>query len=106
VEPRRRGALGRRGRRADPDRWYVSAATGPGTAHAGERARGRLYRWSAAAWEALPLPGTCMPYALVCTDGELLAGMADGQVLRSGDGGDGWEDVGVGLDPIVAMAAA
>src|SRR3954451_20059548 len=36
---------------ADPERWYVSAASGPGAAHAGERARGRLYvregtRWS------------------------------------------------------------
>src|SRR5204862_8213333 len=35
---------------ADPDRWYVSAASGPGAAHRGEDSRGRLYRWNAA-WE-------------------------------------------------------
>jgi hypothetical protein len=32
--------------------------------------------------------------------------MADGRVLRSGDGGEAWEDAGVRLDPIVAMAGA
>jgi hypothetical protein len=38
----------------DPERWYVSAASGPGAAHAGERARGRLYRWADDAWQTLP----------------------------------------------------
>jgi photosystem II stability/assembly factor-like uncharacterized protein len=92
---------------ADPERWYVSAASGPGSAHAGRRARGRLYRWDGTSWEALPLPDDdAMPYALVATDEELVAGMADGQILRSGDGGESWHDVGVRVDPILAMAAS
>jgi hypothetical protein len=91
---------------ADPDTWYVSAASGPGAAHTGRSARGRLYRWEGAAWRALPLPSQSMPYALAALpDDELLAGMSDGRLLRSGDRGDSWEDLGVELDPIVAMAA-
>jgi hypothetical protein len=89
---------------SDPERWYVSAASGPGAAHAGPRARGRLYRWEGA-WRALPVPGESMPYALAAVDGELLAGMADGRVLRSGDGGSSWEDAGVRIGSIMAMAA-
>jgi hypothetical protein len=38
-------------------------------------------------------------------DGELLAGMADGRVLRSGDDGESWEESGVRVGPIAAMAA-
>ena len=30
---------------ADPEHWYVSAASGPRSAHRGADARGRLYRW-------------------------------------------------------------
>jgi hypothetical protein len=87
----------------DPERWYVSAASGPRAAHSGERARGRLYRWHDG-WRALPLPDGSMPYALAATDGELLAGMADGRILRSRDRGDSWDDVGVRVGSIVAMA--
>jgi hypothetical protein len=90
---------------ADPDRWYVSAASGPGAAHAGDRARGRLYRWEGS-WRALPLPSDSMPYALATVDGELLAGMADGRILASGDGGDTWDDAGVSVGSVLAMAAA
>ncbi len=90
---------------ADPERWWLSAASGPFTAHAGASAHGRLYAW-AGAWHALPLPSEAMPYALAVTDGELLAGMSDGRVLRSGDGGEAWDDLGLDLGPIVAMAAA
>src|SRR4051794_8867930 len=83
---------------SEPDHWYVSAASGPRAAHAGEHARGRLYRW-AGGWEALPLPGGSMPYALAFSAGELVVGMADGQVLCGG------ADTGLRLDPIVAMAS-
>lgn len=90
----------------DPARWYVSAATGPGAAHSGERARGRLYRWDDA-WQALALPSDAMPYALAATDGELLAGMTDGQILRSRDRGESWDELDVRVDgAIPAMAAA
>jgi photosystem II stability/assembly factor-like uncharacterized protein len=89
----------------DPERWYVSAATGPYPAHAGETARGRLYRWDGS-WRPLELPVEGMPYALVAADGELIAGMADGRILASGDRGESWEELGPRLAPIVAMAGA
>jgi len=90
---------------ADPERWYVSAATGPRAAHSGDSARGRLYRWNDA-WETLALPPDSMPYALATSDGELLAGMADGRILRSGDRGESWDEIGVRVDSITAIAAA
>jgi hypothetical protein len=88
----------------DPDRWYVSAASGPGAAHAGARARGRLYRWDGA-WSPLTLPSGTMPYALALVDGQLLAGLSDGRILRSGDHGDGWEETGVDVGSMIAMVA-
>src|SRR3954452_25287185 len=58
---------------ADPERWYVSAASGPGAAHRGRDARGRLYRSAGdGGWERLAPPSDAMPYALATTDGELL----------------------------------
>jgi hypothetical protein len=87
----------------DPERWYVSAAAGPGAAHRGERARGRLYRWEGE-WQALPLPAHSMPYALAASDGELLAAMSDGRMFHSADRGDSWDDIGVELGSVVAMA--
>lgn len=90
---------------ADPERWYVSAATGPGAAHSGEQARGRLYRWDEG-WRPLRLPSDSMPYTLAVTDGELLAGMADGHLLSSHDGGESWDDCGIHLASITAMATS
>lgn len=89
---------------ADPERWYVSAASGPGATHSGKSARGRLYRWRGA-WEELATPPDSMPYALAVADGELLAGMADGRLGRIGDDGESWEEIGVRVAPIAAMAA-
>lgn len=91
---------------ADPDRWYVSAASGPGAAHAAHGARGRLYRWEVDAWRPLPLPATAMPYALAATHGELIAALTDGRVLRSGDRGERWEEASSTHESIVAMALA
>jgi hypothetical protein len=87
-----------------PDRWYVSASSGPRAAHSGRHARGRLYRWDGA-WQALDLPPDSMPYALVVTDGTLIAGLSDGRLLRSADDGESWDELGVRLDGITAMAA-
>ncbi len=87
----------------DPERWYVSAADGPFTAHSGRDAVGRLYRWEDG-WRALPLPSDSMPYALLASDGDVLAGMADGHLLRSSDAGESWEDTGVELGSVLAMA--
>lgn len=89
----------------DPERWYASAATGPRTAHSGADASGRLYRWADDAWSLLPLPSEAMPYALAFADGELLAGMSDGSVLRSRDRGDSWDRIATGLGSIIAMAS-
>jgi hypothetical protein len=89
---------------AEPERWYVSAASGPGAAHGGDRARGSLYRWDGS-WNELALPPGSMPYALAGSDGELVAGMADGRVLRSGDRGESWDETGVRLESMVAIAA-
>jgi len=90
---------------ADPERWYVSAATGPRAAHSGEGARGRLYHWDGS-WKELPLAPDSMPYALVAAGGDLFAGMADHRLLQSRDGGESWQDLGVRVGSITAIAAA
>lgn len=90
---------------ADPECWYVSAASGPRAAHSSHSACGRLYRWTES-WETLALPPDSMPYALATSDGELLAGMADGRILRSGNRGESWDEIGLRVDSITAMAAA
>ena len=90
---------------ADPECWYVSAASGPAAAHSARRARGRLYRWNGGAWEALALPYDTMPYALTVIDHDLLAGMAGGRVIHSADRGHSWADIGAHTGPIIAMAA-
>jgi hypothetical protein len=46
-----------------------------------------------------------MPYALAASADELIAGMADGRIIHSGDCGQSWTDMGVESDPIVALAA-
>jgi hypothetical protein len=90
---------------ADPDSWYVSAASGPRTAHSGERAHGALYRWDEDAWDQLPVPGASMPYTLALAADELVCGMADGRLLQSLDRGQSWRELAV-TAPIGAMAIA
>jgi hypothetical protein len=88
----------------DPERWFIAAARGPGAAHAGEDATGGLYRWEDEAWRGLPVPGESMPYALAVSDGKLIAGMTDGRILSSDDGGDSWDQRGVRMGSVLAMA--
>ena len=96
----------------DPDCWFVSASTGPFAAHGRGSARAVIYRWRGEGpWEALggglPEPPDEMPYALAFADGWLVAGLADGTVYTSEDGGDAWEPVPLEGDPpprIVALA--
>jgi hypothetical protein len=90
----------------DPERWYVSAASGPGAAHRGASARGRLYRWDADHWQPLALPPDSMPYALAATGDGLVAGLADGRILTSADHGDTWDEIGTNVGAITAMAVA
>jgi hypothetical protein len=79
----------------DPDRWYVSASTGPFAAHGGRDPEARIYaRRPGEPWRAvnggLPDPLPAMPYALVAADGRLFAGLADGQIWEDDAGGDSW----------------
>jgi hypothetical protein len=91
----------------DADRWYLSATTGPGAAHAAERARGHLYRTDGDGWRRLTLPDEAMPYALATTaGGSLLVATADGRLFESRDRGERFANSGVRLGPILAMAAS
>ena len=96
----------------DPDRWWVSASPGPFEAHGSDRpARAALYRWSdGGPWEELDLglerPLETMPYALAVTDSRLVAGLRDGRLFESDDGGDSWRQLAAeSLTSVVAIAA-
>jgi photosystem II stability/assembly factor-like uncharacterized protein len=94
----------------DADCWYVSASTGPFAAHGGHDPQARIYRrrddqpWQPLAG-GLPEPLPAMPYALVATDGRLLAGLADGQLWGSRDRGDTWTPLRLEGDRIIAVLA-
>jgi photosystem II stability/assembly factor-like uncharacterized protein len=96
----------------DPDRWYVSASPGPFEAHGSRPARAALYRWTdGGPWQELDLglerPLEAMPYALAATDTRLVAGLRDGRLFESADGGDTWRSFGAeGLSTVLAIAPA
>jgi photosystem II stability/assembly factor-like uncharacterized protein len=94
----------------DPDRWFVSASTGPFAAHGGS-AEAVVYRWEGdGPWRALgglPQPLDAMPYAFAFADGQLVMGLSDGTVYASADKGDTWEQAALEGEPpqrIVAFA--
>jgi photosystem II stability/assembly factor-like uncharacterized protein len=94
----------------DPDRWYVSASPGPYHAHRAGKADAYIYRWRGGGpWERLdggiPQPLDAMPYALLADGDDLYAGLSDGRVYRSEDGGDTWEQLSLTGDPIPRIAA-
>ena len=94
----------------DPDWWYVSASTGPYAAHGGGDPQARIYRRRAAEpWRplagGLPEPLSAMPYALLASDGRLFAGLADGQLSESRDGGDSWTALSLQGDALGALFA-
>jgi len=99
---------------ADPDRWYLSASTGPFAAHGGHDPQARIFRRRAGeSWQplagGLPDPLPAMPYALLAADGRLFAGLADGQLWQSSDRGDSWTRCrlrGDELGRLLALAAA
>jgi BNR/Asp-box repeat len=78
----------------DPDRWYVSASTGPFAAHRPGDPKAGIYRRDNGRWRALsgglPDPFPAMPYALVAVSDRLVAGLADGQLWESPDRGESW----------------
>ncbi len=97
----------------DPDCWYISACPGPRWAHhvAGD-AQAYIYRWRGAGpWQSLnsglPQPIQHFPYALASTPCKLYAGLADGSIYASEDGGDSWRKLslrGEALPRILSMA--
>jgi BNR/Asp-box repeat len=97
----------------DPDCWYLSASSGPYAAHGGRDPQARIYRRrDGEPWRPLagglpePLPAT---YALLATGGRLFAGLADGQIWESRDGGDSWAALrlqGDALGGLVALVNA
>ena len=95
----------------DPERWYVSASPGPRRAHdPGIGAQAAIYRWRGAGpWEALggglPEPLDAMPYALACVPGWLFAGLGDGRIYVSRDGGDTWRAMGLRGDRLAHVRA-
>lgn len=97
--------------RSDADRWYVSASTGPRAAHRGRDAEARVFRRRGEApWEpldgGLPDPLDSMPYALLTArDGRLFAGLADGRLYASADGGDSWALVPLAGDTVTRIGA-
>jgi hypothetical protein len=96
----------------DPDRWYVSASPGPMQAHSGRDAQALVYRWqNQGPWRplrvGLPSPLSSLPYALAAGPGWLFAGLGDGRVYASRDGGDTFEQLrlrGDSLPRVVALA--
>jgi photosystem II stability/assembly factor-like uncharacterized protein len=95
---------------ADAGRWWVSAAPGPGAAHGRGPARAHLYRRDGEApWKrvdpSLPDALESMPYALAADRDGLWAGLGDGRVLESRDGGDSWSPLPVELGRVIAIAA-
>jgi photosystem II stability/assembly factor-like uncharacterized protein len=98
----------------DPDRWFVSASTGPMKAHgSGDPQAGIFRRDGDGAWQrlagGLPDPLPSMPYALVASNGALFAGLRNGDLWQSSDGGDNWHQCAFtnrGVPAIVAMASA
>jgi photosystem II stability/assembly factor-like uncharacterized protein len=94
----------------DPDRWYVSASTGPFAAHGGRDPEARIYaRQPGEPWrtlsDGLPEPLPAMPYALVAADGRLFAGLADGQIWEGDTGGDGWRSCRLRGDALTELHA-
>jgi photosystem II stability/assembly factor-like uncharacterized protein len=96
----------------DPDRWFVSASTGPFAAHGRGSAQAVVYRWDGGGpWEALDgglrHPLDAMPYAFAFVDGQLVMGLSDGTVYTSADRGDTWEQAALEGEPpqrVVAFA--
>lgn len=98
---------------ADPDLWYVSAAHHPRSAHAGDgRADAAIYRKVGdGPWRATPASDGMarMPFALVALRGHpraLVAGLDDGRLLLSEDACESWQDLGVTVPRIRALAEA
>jgi len=90
----------------DADRWFVSAAPGPFEAHGSRPSDSVIFRWDGPGpWRAIAGPLDSHVYALATADGKLFAGLGDGTLLESEDGGDSWSGLGESIGGITALAA-
>jgi photosystem II stability/assembly factor-like uncharacterized protein len=96
-----------------PERWFVSASTGPFAAHGAGDPEAAVYRRRHGGWQrvdgGLPDPLAAMPYALVALSGRVIAGLRNGQLWESSDGGERWSPGvvrGDSLPAVQALAAA
>jgi hypothetical protein len=93
----------------DPDRWYVSASTGPFAAHRPGDPQARIYWRHDGSWQplggGLPDRFPAMPYALVTVGGRVFAGLRDGQLWESADRGERWRRCALGGDPLGGLQA-
>jgi hypothetical protein len=89
----------------DPDRWFVSAAPGPFQAHENGPSDSAIYRWEGSGpWQVIEGPLDSHVYALATGQGQLFAGLGDGTLLQSGDGGESWNELGERIGGITALA--
>lgn len=92
---------------AQPELWYVSLSPGAFKAHSERAAEAYIFRHAGGRWQrlagGLPQPLNHMPYALL-TDpdapGTLYAGLSNGDLWLSRDGGDAWQQLPVNLGGI------
>ncbi|MDA4127364.1 MAG: hypothetical protein OK452_09235 [Thaumarchaeota archaeon] len=92
----------------DPATWFVSASPGAFRAHSSDRAQAYIYKMIAnGTWQrlggGLPQPFNSMPYALATSQensGEVYAGLRNGDVWHSEDGGDNWKRLKLNLGSI------
>jgi BNR/Asp-box repeat len=94
----------------DADCWYVSASTGPFSAHGRGDPQARIYRrrhgdpWQALS-DGLPEPLPAMPYALATSGGRLFAGLRNGELWESRDRGESWTACRLEPDALPALCA-
>ena len=90
---------------ADPDRWLVSAAPGPFDAHGSRPSDSAIYLWTGAGpWRTVAGPLDSHVYALATVDGRIFAGLGDGTLLESDDGGESWSRLDERTSGITALA--
>ena len=84
----------------------MSAAPGP-SRRMGAASDSAIYRWEGSGpWQAIEGPLDSHVYALATAPGQLFAGLGDGTLLQSEDGGDSWKELGERIGAITALAGS